>query len=73
MKGKEMKTQYKYINFNEAIGWDIWECRNNKTNHCLGEIQYSDQWKCFVFISESNCQFSSDCLADIIDFMKQLK
>ena len=68
-----MKTKYKYIYFDQTTIIDFWVCRNVRDKAELGLIRPCKQWKCFVFEPEADCQFSPDCLADILDFMKQLE
>ena len=67
-----MKTRYKYINF-VKIGDAEWWCHNNKSNVLLGKTGFNLRWKCFEFYPQPDIAFTDDCLADIIDFMKQLE
>lgn len=72
-----MKTKYKHIHFERhGIGSEpqriIYLCRNNKTNSVLGGIEYYHSWRKFVFEGKENAVFDTSCLANIIDFMKQL-
>lgn len=72
-----MKTKYKYIHFieiEELVGEKkVWECRNNKNNALLSQIFYYVPWRQWCFTQyEQNIVFSADCLADTIDFIKQL-
>lgn len=73
-----MKNKYKYIHFIETEeivnGRKVWECRNNKTKAILSKIFYYKQWKEYCFTqAESGVIFNDGCLADTIDFIKQLK
>lgn len=79
-----MKTEYKYIKFvigiaeyeqeNGGTSKPIYECRNKKTDDILAYIEYYKPWKQYCFTqADSNIIFSEGCLADIIDFIKQLK
>lgn len=75
MKGNEMKTKYKHIYFVEfpvALKKPAYLCRNNKTSGELGKILYYPLWRKYVFEGFEGCVFDEKCLADIIDFMKQL-
>lgn len=71
-----MKTKYKYIHFKmghpENLEQD-WICCNNKTNDLLGEFHFNKKWKCYEFWPCGMTAFTDDCLADIIDFIKQLE
>ena len=66
-----MKTVYKYINF--VIGlpneWTVW---NNKSDDYLGVIVYNKRWKEWEFIPEPNTAYTTQCLLDLADFIKQL-
>ena len=77
-----MKTKYKYIHFvyadikNEsAMGGRLnqWVCRNNKSKSDLGLICFNGKWRCWEFWPDERSAFTTDCLADIIDFLKQLE
>lgn len=68
-----MKTRYRFIHFEQTIMNGFWNCVNNKHKTVLGVVSYYKPWKQFVFNAEDPSDiFSQDCLADIIDFMKQL-
>ena len=70
-----MKTKYRFIHFVETTWGDkikSYHCYNNKSQTKLGLIEYYTTWKQYVFESYAGNIFSQDCLADIIDFMKQL-
>ncbi len=72
-----MKTRYKHIYFEEfGIGSEpqrtIYLCRNNKTSSVLGGVEYYPAWRKWVFEGKEDAVFDTSCLADIIDFMKQL-
>ena len=72
-----MKTKYKHIHFDEDFeqldpDMPIYICRNNKTSGILGNVVYYPPWRKYEFIGEEGAGFDTSCLADIIDFMKQL-
>jgi hypothetical protein len=76
-----MKTEYKYIEFNEQKlkrkrdGKDVtvWFCQNRKIGTHLGWVEYYDEWKQYVFTATDNTMiFSASCLTDIAHFLKQL-
>ena len=71
-----MKTKYKHIHFAEAmisgVNKTYW-CKNNKTDGILGLVEYYPPWRKYVFSTDGDCVFDISCLADIIDFMKQLE
>lgn len=74
-KMSEPKTKYKHIFFeSKKIGRSIlWICRNNKTKAHLGFVTYYNPWRRWIFEGIQGCVFDTSCLADIIDFMKQLR
>lgn len=75
-----MKTKYKYIHFVEAEGENkiiagkaTYECKNNKTKSTLAIIFWYKPWKEYCFTqADSNVIFNDGCLADTIDFIRQL-
>lgn len=76
-----MKTNYKYIHFEERPNpgkkTSKWECINNKDSDELCEIRWSGGWRQYVTIFTfyhrmSYFQLSSGCHADIADFLDQL-
>lgn len=68
-----MKTKYKYIYFyQDEDNKSVYYCRNIKSDFLLGQLAYYPRWRSYVFAAESSAIWSASCLADIIDFMKQL-
>ena len=75
-----MKTKYKFIQFvqinSEKIN-EVWSCRNNKSGYELGCIMWNGSWQQYCYIPSNKegvlVDYSSDCLEDIADFIKQLK
>lgn len=70
-----MKTVYKYIKFVQSIDAEVkssWVCYNTKVNYRLGWVEWNSRWKCWQFCPADNTAFTTDCLADIIHFLKQL-
>jgi hypothetical protein len=71
-----MKAKYKYIHFEQAksslVDKPVFYCRNNKSNSILAGCLYDNKWKQYVVKFNQNAIFSSDCLKDIADFLKQL-
>lgn len=68
-----MKTKYKYIHFEKNPAKqkpDGWVCKNKRSKHVLGWIDYDNQWCQYIFLPASHTQFSADCFEDIVDFMK---
>ena len=67
--------RYKYIHFIERKPekprkTKMWECRNNKSNFCLGEVAWYSSWRQYCFEPPFEpVVFSASCLADIIDFL----
>ena len=74
-----MKTKYRHIHFNKLASLYDYEdkpcynCKNSKQKSMLGQVFYYDQWNRYLFEGNAGCVFDTSCLADIIDFMKQLK
>jgi hypothetical protein len=71
-----MQTEYKHIHFVEGAGSQkhrpSYNCRNNRSKTLLGNVFYYQAWKRYVFEGSPGCIFDTSCLADIIEFMKQL-
>ena len=72
-----MKLKYKYIHFEETSeivgGKVVWVCKDNKRNDILSKIFYYKLWREYCFTQEQqDVIFDDGCLADIIDFIKQL-
>lgn len=73
-----MKTHYEYIYFektteekpNKTLTWYV---KNKRSNDFLGRIEWYPRWRCYCLNPTMDTVFSLDCLADIIDFIKQLK
>ena len=77
LKASEMKTKYKHIIFREyKVETDphhpVYICRNNRSGDVLGGVEYYQSWRRYVFEGKQGAVFDTSCLADIIDFMKQL-
>ena len=72
-----MKTKYKHIHFEVgprfAGGGVFYYCKSNRNDAILGDVTYYDDWKKYVFEGRAGCVFDTSCLADVIDFMSQLK
>lgn len=74
----KMKVKYKHIHFiavyegvNPKVAY--WRCVNNKDKSRLGIVSFYIPWRQWVFEGRECSVFDTSCLADIIDFMKQLK
>ena len=72
-----MKTRYKFIHFESMatrlfpnLGWKV---VNNKNGDFLGTIQWYPAWKQYAFITVDSIVFSTGCLVDILDFIRQLE
>ena len=72
-----MKDQYQFIHFEQQFfpgrATTVWICRNNKSNISLGIVAWNGGWRQYCFYPEREMVFSSGCLADIQDFIRQLK
>ena len=49
----------------------LWYVYNHKGEH-LGEIFYKNSWKRWIFEPDSETYYSSECLEQIIEFLKKL-
>jgi len=75
-----MKTKYQYIHFvqipNPNRKTSIWKCLNNRSLTVLGTIKWDTGWRQYVYETPVGMGdryfFSSGCLDDISDFIKQL-
>lgn len=69
--------KYKYITIkqvNDEVfeGKPVYRIYNNKTNKQLGIISFYKPWRDYVLSSQPECVFNSECLKDILDFIKKL-
>lgn len=67
-----MKTKYKYIEFEFLGTANIWTIKNWRYNQYLGQLNYVEKWKQWELAPNDDTGWTMDCLADIIDFVKQL-
>ena len=69
-----MKKRYKHIHFvvGSLSDHPSYHCKNNRDGSVLGVVFCYERWKKYVFEGRAGCVFDTSCLADIIDFMKQL-
>lgn len=49
-----------------------WVVENKKHRHYLGDITFYPQWKEWIFSPDENAIFSTECLADLARFLKEL-
>jgi hypothetical protein len=69
-----MKTLYEYINFEliqDTGKTTIWSCTSNSGSD-LGNVRWYAPWRQYCFLPIGGAVFSTGCLNDIIDFIKQL-
>lgn len=66
-----MKTKYKYIEFEFLGTANIWTIKNWRYKQYLGQLNYIEKWKQWELAPNDNTGWTMDCLADIIDFVKQ--
>ena len=60
---------------------DMWHDENginyytvwNKKSEELGYIQFSKEWKKWIWVQDTEIQMSEDCLKQIINKMKELR
>lgn len=72
----KMKYRYQHISFEKRDsrgGKAFYLCRNNKDDSVLGTVFYYPLWRKYVFEGGPGAVFGTSCLADVIDFMKQLE
>lgn len=67
-----MKTKYKYIHFVPGADQTIWTIWNHKTDDYLGILEYKKRWKEWELVPEPNTGWTTQCLLDVADFIKQL-
>ncbi len=71
-----MKTEYKYIHFddysNQKQKTGRWMCMNTNHGTWLGEVKWGCGWRQYCFFSAPAVVFSGGCLDDISHFIKQL-
>lgn len=72
-KEPKMKTKYKYIEFEYHPIPKIWLITNHKFNQHIGQLNYVKNWKQWELVPYEDTGWTMDCLADVIDFVKQLK
>lgn len=71
-----MITEYKYIYFmliDQKPKTSVWACCSHSDKIRLGIVKWHGPWRQYCFWPESGTIFNSSCLADIQDFMGQLK
>ena len=72
-----MKTEYKHIHFDDVSylyperKTQVWECLNEKAD-VLGRVKWYSSWRQYCFNCEDQIILAKSCLADIVDFIKQL-
>jgi len=69
-----LKTKYKYIEFVQGAGKDMkdWTIFN-KYNEFLGLLCYNKKWREWELCPEEYTGWTTQCLLDVVDFIKQLK
>jgi hypothetical protein len=75
---KKMKEKYKYIFFEKVevkrIRTGIWTCYNNNQKvSAIGIVRWYYPWHQYCFFPSNNTVFSDGCLADIRDFLTNVK
>lgn len=71
-----MKTNYQYISFlfvEQKPKTQVWRCVNNSSQNELGIIKYYPAWRQYCYFPTIQAVYSTGCLNDINDFIKQLK
>jgi hypothetical protein len=72
-----MQTAYQYIHFVLLANatkrkTSTWRCVSNTALLNLGTVEWYAGWRQYCFYANEFSIFSSGCLADIQDFIKQL-
>lgn len=78
-----MKIKYKYIRFEKDEKYsnnhktEKYYCVNNSGDYYLGFVKWYPQWRQYCFYIQKDwiiscAMFSSGCLDDISDFLKQI-
>ena len=71
-----MKTEYKYLQFQEIPSKSKptrkFICWNKKVGGELGEIRWLSDWRQYCFFPTVQAVYSVSCLNDIADFIKNL-
>lgn len=75
-----MKTEFEYLIFKQVYAeggkekkTSKWHCQNKRSGVVLGEIRWYGAWRQYCYFPTVQAVYSKGCLADIIDFIKQLK
>jgi len=74
---EKLRTEYKYIIFEQYAQpkgrkTSIWCIKTRSQGVYLGDIRWRCGWRQYVFSPEDDSHFSISCMADIMDFVKQL-
>jgi hypothetical protein len=72
----ELKTRYKYVHFEspeEEQKHSRWMVVNNKSGALLAWLKWYSGWRQYCFYPLYGTMFSHSCLADIVNFIKQLE
>ena len=67
-----MKTKYKYIHFVPGADKTVWTIWNHKSDDYLGVLEYKKRWKEWELCPEEKTGWTTQCLLDVADFIKQL-
>lgn len=69
-----MKTEYRYVHFVDMSGdeYQYWNCVNTKHGDILGFVAIYDPWNQWCYFPGEDVVYSSECLDDIADFLRQL-
>ncbi len=71
-----MKTLYKHIHFRKITDLpktSVWSCLSNRTKDELGMVKWYPSWRQYCFFPHPETVYSTGCLEDIKDFIRQLK
>jgi len=71
--GREVKTQYEYINFKlkeKKPKTKVWSCRNNNSFEELGVVKWFPAWRRYCYFPVIQAVYSRGCLNDISTFIE---
>ena len=64
-----MKGRLEFKEYIDAKG--VYFVKNQK-NITLGDIEFDEDWKCWVFEPSTSMKFSADCMDEISNYIKNL-
>lgn len=66
----------KFVRFelieNNSDGTSTFAIYNNVTGECIGTIQWYDEWRKYCFYPDDGTVWETECLKEVIDYIKEL-